>query len=75
MWDCTDDRQFSTLYRSDYSASAKTAPGSGRGVILPAWTRDKHVINHAGFGQPVDRPYLFEEQDVIRSQQPYTGRR
>jgi len=22
--------------------------------------------------KPVDGPYLFEEQDVIRSQQPYT---
>ena len=41
-------------------------------VILPVWTHDKNIISHAVVVKPVDGPYLFEEQDVIHSQQPYT---
>ena len=36
------------------------------------WTHDNNLITHAVVVKPVDRPYLFEEHDVIRSQQPYT---
>jgi len=36
------------------------------------WTTDKNFITHAVVVKPVDGPYLFEEQGVIRSQQPYT---
>ena len=36
------------------------------------WTPDNNLITHAVVVKPVDEPYLFEEQDVIRSQQPYT---
>lgn len=39
---------------------------------LHYWTTDKNLITHAVVVKPVDGPYLFEEQDVIRSQQPYT---
>ena len=39
---------------------------------LHYWTPDKNLITHAVVAKPVDGPYLFEEQDVIRSQQPYT---
>ena len=39
---------------------------------LHYWTPDKNLITHAVVVKPVDGPYLFEEQDVIRSQQPYT---
>ena len=39
---------------------------------LHYWTPDKNLITHAVVVKPVDGPYLFEEQDVIHSQQPYT---
>ena len=39
---------------------------------LHYWTPDKNLITHAVVVKPVDGPYLFEGQDVIRSQQPYT---
>ncbi len=39
---------------------------------LHYWTTDKNLITHTVVVKPVDGPYLFEEQDVIRSQQPYT---
>ena len=33
---------------------------------------DKNLITHVVVVKSVDGPYLFEEQYVIRSQQPYT---
>ena len=39
---------------------------------LHYWTPDKNFITDAVVVKPVDRPYLFVEQDIIRSQQPYT---
>ena len=39
---------------------------------LHYWTPEKKLITHAVVAKPVDRPYFFEEQDVIRSKQPYT---
>jgi len=39
---------------------------------LHYWTTDKNLITYPVVVKPVDGPYLFEEQDVIRSQQPYT---
>ena len=36
------------------------------------WTTDKKLITHTVVVKPVDGPYLFEEQDIIRSQQPFT---
>ena len=39
---------------------------------LHCWTPEKILITHAVVAKPVDGPYLFEKQDVIRSQQPYT---
>ena len=35
-------------------------------------TPHENLITNAVVAKPVDVPYLFEEQDVIRSQQPYT---
>ena len=35
-------------------------------------TTDKNLITNAVVAKPVEGPYLFEEQDTIRSQQPYT---
>ena len=35
-------------------------------------TPEKNLITHAVVTKPVEGPYLFEEQDTIRSQQPYT---
>ena len=39
---------------------------------LHYWTPDKNLIVHAVVVKPVDGTYLFGEQDVILSQQPYT---
>ena len=39
---------------------------------LNYWTPEKNLFTRAVVVKPVDGPYLFEEQDVIRSQQPYT---
>ena len=36
------------------------------------WTTDKNLITQAVVVKLGDGPYLFEEPDVIRSQQPYT---
>ena len=36
------------------------------------WTPDKNLITHTVVAKPVDGPYLFEELDVISSQQPNT---
>ena len=36
------------------------------------WTADKNFITHAVVLKPVDGLNLFEEPDVICSQQPYT---
>jgi len=38
---------------------------------LHYWTPDINLITHAVVVTPVDGPYFSEEQDVIRSQQPY----
>jgi len=43
--------------------------------MLIAQISDLHIPRkntHAVVVKPVDGPYLFEEQDVIHSQQPYT---
>jgi alpha-acetolactate decarboxylase len=37
---------------------------------LHYWTPDKNFITHAVVVKPFDGPYSFEEQEVIRSQQP-----
>ena len=39
---------------------------------LHYWTPEKYLITHAVVVKPVDGPYLFGEQGVIHSQQPYT---
>ena len=39
---------------------------------LHYWTHETNLITHAVFVKTVDGPYLFEEHDLIRSQQPYT---